>query len=191
MSSFLPFFNNENARSDQTEESESCFPSLTYKERLIGFFVCFALGILSLILLKSHYLKGIVIEFISFGSFILVAAGKPAKFAICYSFGNVLTLFGFFVFFMRFTNFLFINRTGFLVGFSKQFQNMIDKTRLFSSLVFLGALIMTLVSALWIESGWLVLIFLIIQFLAYVWYVASYIPFARDLLKGCFSRFIN
>jgi hypothetical protein len=43
MSSFLPFFNNETNRSDQ---EESCFPTLSYKERLIGFAVCFALGFL-------------------------------------------------------------------------------------------------------------------------------------------------
>ena len=42
MSSFLPFFNNDTTRSDQQEES--CFPSLSFKERLIGFAVCFALG---------------------------------------------------------------------------------------------------------------------------------------------------
>jgi len=78
-----------------------------------------------------------------------------------------------------------------LVGFKKQWQNMIDKSRLFTSIVFLAALIMTLVSALIIESGWLVLLFLIIQVCAYIWYAASYIPFARDCMKGCFSRMFS
>ena len=122
----------------------------------------------------------------------MVAAGKPAKFAICYSFGNILTLLGYFLpSFKKDLNINFLNnkRTGFLVGFKKQWQNMIDKTRLYTSIVFLAALIMTLVSALIIQSGWLVLLFLIIQMCAYVWYVASYIPFARDCLRSCFSKF--
>ena len=50
-----------------------------------------------------------------------------------------------------------------MVGFKKQWENMIDKTRLLTSLIFLGALIMTLISALVIKSGWLVLLFLIIN----------------------------
>lgn len=74
------------------------------------------------------------------------------------------------------------------MGFKRQLNNMVDKTRLFTSLIFLGALIMTLISALWIKSGWMVLFFLIIQVCAYIWYVASYIPFARDCLKGCLKR---
>lgn len=41
MASFLPFYENENS---QSEEQESCFPTLTYKERIIGFAVCFVLG---------------------------------------------------------------------------------------------------------------------------------------------------
>ena len=27
------------------EDNESCFPSLTYKERIIGFLICFGIGI--------------------------------------------------------------------------------------------------------------------------------------------------
>ena len=26
------------------EDNESCFPTLTYRERLIGFLICFAIG---------------------------------------------------------------------------------------------------------------------------------------------------
>lgn len=68
---------------------------------------------------------------------------------------------------------------------------MIDKTRLITSLVFLGALIMTLISALVFKSGLLVFIFLIIQICAYIWYCASYIPFARDCMKSCFGRLMG
>lgn len=68
---------------------------------------------------------------------------------------------------------------------------MTNKTRLITSLIFVGSLIMTLISALVFQNALLVLIFLIIQICAYIWYVASYIPFARDCLKGCLKKFGN
>lgn len=43
----------------------------------------------------SHYLSryvGYVIEILSFGSLLSIATGNPAKFAVIYSFGNVLAL---------------------------------------------------------------------------------------------------
>ena len=59
-----------------------------------------------------------MIQFLSFGAFISVVTGNPAKFAIIYSFGNVLALAAYI--------FIYI-RTGFLIGFRQQFKNMIDK----------------------------------------------------------------
>lgn len=44
MASFLPFYNNDNSDSNRNEEGESCFPTLSYKERIIGFLACFILG---------------------------------------------------------------------------------------------------------------------------------------------------
>lgn len=32
------------------EDNESCFPSLTYKERIIGFLICFGIG-------KNYHIK--------------------------------------------------------------------------------------------------------------------------------------
>lgn len=63
------------------EEQESCFPALTYTERLIGFAVCFALGTL--------------IQILSFGSIMGVLVGSPTKFAVTYTLGNILSLSGF------------------------------------------------------------------------------------------------
>jgi hypothetical protein len=50
---------------------------------------------------------------------------------------------------------------------------------------------MLLVSAYVFDSALLVLIFLIVEFCAYTWYVASYIPFARDCIKGCLKNIIK
>ena len=52
-------------------------------------------------------------------------------------------------------------------------------------MLFVGALIGTVVSAVVFESRLLVLVFLMVQIPAYIWYVASYIPFARDCIKNC------
>ena len=62
---------------------------------------------------------------------------------------------------------------------------MADNERKITSAIFLGALVGTLVSALVFESKILVLICLIVQIPAYIWYCASYIPFARDCIKSC------
>lgn len=77
------------------------------------------------------------------------------------------------------------------MGFTKQFQQMTDKTRIWTSIIFFTALFLTLFSALVLKNGLLVFIFLIIQFSAFVWYCASYIPFARDCIKGCISKLIG
>ncbi len=62
------------------EQNDSCFPSLTYKERITGFLICFILGM--------------VIQFFSVGSLMGIALGKISKFAFLYSLGNIVSLIG-------------------------------------------------------------------------------------------------
>ena len=62
------------------EQNESCFPTLSLRERLIGFAVCFGIGTF--------------LQILSFGSFIGVIFGKTAKFAILYTFGNIVSIVG-------------------------------------------------------------------------------------------------
>lgn len=64
---------------------------------------------------------------------------------------------------------------------------MSDKERLVSSVVFAISLVMIFISAYVLKSKLLVLIFLIIEFCAYTWYVASYIPFARACIRSCIN----
>jgi hypothetical protein len=66
-------------------------------------------------------------------------------------------------------------------------KNMVDKDRRVTSIIFLVGLLGTLFSAIVLGSKLLVILFLIIQIPAYIWYCASYIPFARDCLKSCFK----
>ena len=76
-------------------------------------------------------------------------------------------------------------RTGFLIGFKRQFQSMVDEKRRTTSIVFGSALLGTLVSAILFDSRLLVFVCLIVQIPAYIWYCASYFPFAQDCIKAC------
>jgi hypothetical protein len=62
------------------DKNDSCFPSLSFKERLIGFGICFGLGFL--------------IQFMSMGSLVGLFMGKTSKFAFLYTAGNIISLLG-------------------------------------------------------------------------------------------------
>jgi ribose/xylose/arabinose/galactoside ABC-type transport system permease subunit len=141
------------------EKNESLFPSLTLKERLIGFAVCFGLGVL--------------IQFLSMGSLLGLVVGKANKFAFLYTVGNIISIIG----------------TFFLVGPLKQFQNMKDESRFWTSITFVSSIILTLISLYFFNSKILIIVFVFIQFCAYIWYVLSYIPYGRDIMKRCLKGF--
>ncbi|CAL8108371.1 unnamed protein product [Orchesella dallaii] len=92
-------------------------------------------------------------------------------FGICYSFGSIVSLLS----------------TMFLMGPFKQLKKMFEGTRVIATAVMLASLVLTLFFALKVGNGGLVLLFVIIQFLAMTWYSLSYIPYARDAVKKCFS----
>jgi len=58
----------------------------------------------------------------------------------------------------------------FLVGPFNQIKSMAQPNRLLSSLIFLGAMIFSLISALLFNSSILVLLLVIIQICALIWY---------------------
>ncbi|XP_064413407.1 vesicle transport protein SFT2B isoform X2 [Latimeria chalumnae] len=92
-------------------------------------------------------------------------------FAVFYSFGNLASL----------------GSTLFLMGPLKQLKRMFEPTRLIATIVMLVCLVLTLCSAFWWKNKGLALIFCILQFFAMAWYCISFIPFARDAVKKCFS----
>jgi len=63
------------------EDNESCFPSMSLKDRLIGFAICFGIGTL--------------LQILSMGSFIGILVGKTSKFAILYTLGNIVSITGY------------------------------------------------------------------------------------------------
>jgi hypothetical protein len=62
---------------------------------------------------------------------------------------------------------------------------MFKGTRFVATLVYLGAMVMTLVSACYFQSFGMTLVFLGVQWCALVWYCLSYIPYGRQMVGGC------
>lgn len=58
-------------------------------------------------------------------------------------------------------------------------------------LIYLGAMIMTLISAFRIKIGLITIFFILVQFGAMVWYALSYIPFGRQMLSKCIGSAVG
>ena len=139
-------------------ENDSLFPSLSLKERLIGFGICFGLGLL--------------FQFMSLGSILGVLLGRPNKFAFLYTCGNIISIFG----------------TFFLVGPQRQIRNMSNPYRRKASIVFIASIILTLISLYILHSRILTIIFVLTQFGAYIYYIMSYIPYGQECLNALARR---
>lgn len=96
--------------------------------------------------------------------------GKNNKFAVTYTIGNIIGLAG----------------TSFLVGPLQQLRNMADKSRLVTSCIFIGSLVATLLSSVYIKVGFVIVFFVCVQWLAYMWYSLSYIPYGQQTILWIF-----
>jgi len=94
---------------------------------------------------------------------------NPAKFALPYSIGNILSILS----------------MGFLVGPSRAARYMCAPIRRVAACIYFGAIIATLISALVLQKKLLTALFVVVQFAAYLWFIASYIPYGRTLLAKC------
>ncbi|EHB03806.1 Vesicle transport protein SFT2B [Heterocephalus glaber] len=103
------------------------------------------------------------------GNFLLWVPSKGLPlFTVFYTLGNIES----------------IGSTIFLMGPRKQLKCMFEPTRLIVTILLCFAL--TLCSAFWWKKKVLALIFCILQSLA-LWYSLSFISFARDAVKKCFT----
>ena len=146
---------------DKEEENNSIFPTLSLKDRLIGFAICFVFGYL--------------LEFMALGSLVGLLLGRSKKFAFLYTTGNIVSIFG----------------TFFLIGPQRQLKYMLDPIRKGASLIFIFSIILTIISIYLFKSKLLVVLCVIIQFGAFIWYVMSYIPYGRDCLKAISQRILG
>ena len=142
-------------------ESEVCSicPSMTYQQRLGGCMICMIIGFM-----------------ISFGSLFRIVqllTGNPTPFAIMYTTGNVVS----------------ICSTCFLYGPYSQAKKMFATTRIVTTSLYFFFMGLTLFLAFYSGSIpgriFLLVLAILCQFMALIWYTLSFIPFARDLVKNC------
>ncbi|OXB72206.1 UNVERIFIED_CONTAM: hypothetical protein H355_014947 [Colinus virginianus] len=91
------------------------------------------------------------------------------KFAVAYTLGNCVGLLG----------------TTFLMGPVRQLQGMAEPSRLVTSCVFAASLFLTLFFSLFLPLPILVIACVCVQWLAYVWYSLSYIPYGQECVLWC------
>ncbi|WCJ36830.1 Got1/Sft2-like vescicle transport protein family [Euphorbia peplus] len=133
-------------------------------------------GLLSLSPMQSMYafaacfLAGVICMFLSFIVFV-----KPIKFAILFTFGNVLA----------------VGSTAFLIGPAKQLQMMFDAARIYATSIYLGFVVLSLICALLIHSKILTIIAVFCEICALIWYSLSYIPFARRMVSNLMVRLFD
>jgi len=134
--------------------------SLSLKNRLIGFAVCAGIGF--------------AFSLIACLFIFALATGNPIPFAVFYTLGNVFMLCS----------------TTFLIGPLRQLRNMCATTRIIATIVYLLAIVLTLLAAFLAKQALLVILCLIIQLLALTWYTLSYIPGARFVVKKCLGSLV-
>mmetsp|Transcript_67708 Transcript_67708/g.187105 ORF Transcript_67708/g.187105 Transcript_67708/m.187105 type:complete len:184 (+) Transcript_67708:363-914(+) len=140
----------------EEDEFDKFCPKLTRQQRFIGFAVCCCMG----------YLMSFVGTMCLFD----YSASGIKKFTTLYILGNIIALCA----------------TGFLVGPKSQCKKMFAKTRRITTVVWLVLLILTLVAALLNWPLPLILVLVVAESMAGVWYAMSYIPFGRKMvISGC------
>ncbi|GMN44414.1 hypothetical protein TIFTF001_013607 [Ficus carica] len=112
-------------------------------------------------------IAGLALMFLS-----MVVFAKPIKFALLFTFGNVLA----------------VGSTVFLIGATKQMRMMFDSVRIYATAIYLGCVVLALICALWIHSKILTILAVIVEICALVWYSLSYIPFARRMVSELMVR---
>lgn len=117
-----------------------------------------------------------LITFMSFKFFVQLIEGYPVPFAINYTTGNVLAL----------------GASCFLCGPRRQFKNMFDERRRYTSILYLsclgGTLAVVFVPLQWAIKLATLLCLLLTQCGASFWYSLSYIPYGRKTFLNLAKR---
>lgn len=131
---------------EATSNRSWCCDSMTLQDRLIAFGVCYILGNACSASAFRHL--GEVFD------------GRPFAFALTYTLGNIVALSG----------------TTFLWGPKAQIQGMIDPKRVVPAIGYLATIVLTLFSAVALQSAAITLAFMVAQFVIGSYYSLSYIP---------------
>ncbi|CAG9567318.1 conserved hypothetical protein [Leishmania major strain Friedlin] len=92
-----------------------------------------------------------------------------------------------FSFFMTCGNIFCMCSTMFLAGCAQQLRSMFEANRFEAACLYVISIVMTLLSALWLQSKLLCVLFALAQLACILWYALSYIPYARQTLKIALS----
>ncbi|KAF3432835.1 hypothetical protein FNV43_RR23937 [Rhamnella rubrinervis] len=130
--------------------------SLSPTQRIYGFAACLIAGLACMLLS-------------------LIVFTKPIKFAILFTFGNVLA----------------VGSTAFLLGLGQQMRMMFDSVRIYATAIYLGCVVIALIFALLIHNKILTIIAIISEICALIWYSLSYIPFARRMVSELMIRWCD
>lgn len=113
---------------------------------------------------------GLILMFLS-----LIVFAKPIKFALLFTFGNVLA----------------VGSTAFLIGPGRQLGMMFDPIRIYATVIYIGCVVLALIFALLIHSKILTVFAIIFEICALIWYSLSYIPFARRMVSSLMIRLFD
>uniref|UniRef100_A0A6M2EGQ0 Vesicle transport protein n=1 Tax=Populus davidiana TaxID=266767 RepID=A0A6M2EGQ0_9ROSI len=137
----------------------------------------------------ASLVAGLALMFLS-----LIVFAKPIKFALLFTFGNVLAvgrLFGTPSWTMPALLsrvLLCIWNTAFLIGPGRQIGMMFDPARIYATAIYIGCVVLALICALLIHSKILTVFAIIFEICALIWYSLSYIPFARRMVSNLMIR---
>mmetsp|Transcript_9026 Transcript_9026/g.20991 ORF Transcript_9026/g.20991 Transcript_9026/m.20991 type:complete len:250 (-) Transcript_9026:74-823(-) len=152
------------ASSMMDEVADYC-PKMTYQQRITGFAISFTCGYL--------------MTFMSFRLFIKLVEGNPAPFVFLYTSGNILSLMS----------------SVFLSGPQRQFKSMFDDKRKMTSICYMISLGSSIVVCfLPIPTGpriGLLVLLLLVQMAASLWYTLSYIPYGRATARRFLMKFVS
>lgn len=133
-------------------KTDPCLPSLSKKQRILGFMLCLVLGLFCFFLC-SLYIPVLVL--------------KARKFALLYTMGSLFFLMSFSA----------------LWGPVNHLKHLFSGDRILFSAVYFMTIGATLYFSMWRRSFFMTIIFAVIQILAMVWYIISYIPGGQTGLK--------
>ncbi|GET85596.1 hypothetical protein, conserved [Leishmania tarentolae] len=92
-----------------------------------------------------------------------------------------------FSFFMTCGNIFCICSTMFLAGCAQQLRTMFEASRVEAACLYVVSVVLTLLSALWLQSKLLSIFFALVQLACILWYALSFLPYARQTLKIALS----
>jgi len=140
---------------EEEDETKLECPSLTWKQRIIGFSIMLSIGLILSVI--AAFMAPSILN------------GHPERFAIPYAFAAICSLLS----------------TVFLMGPVKQIKKMFDKDRWIATTIYILSIIGTLVAAFVSGNAGIVLLCIIIQICALAWYALTYIPYGRQMLAKC------